>query len=50
MKKTKNNVYEAPQTECVELLIEQCIAVSDVTTGGGLDSLDSNDLLDDFSI
>lgn len=48
MRKTKNKFYEAPQAECVEIQIEQCIATSDVNAGGGLGILDPNDLLNDF--
>ncbi|MBP5483986.1 MAG: hypothetical protein J6X99_07005 [Bacteroidales bacterium] len=48
MRKTKNKFYEAPQAECVEIQIEQCIATSDVNAGGGLGNLDPNDLLNDF--
>lgn len=50
MKKTKqNDVYVAPQAECIELLTEQCIAASVVENpGGDLGTMDPNDLLNDF--
>ena len=50
MKRTKqNNIYVAPQAECIELLTEQCIATSVVENpGGDLGTMDPNDLLNDF--
>ena len=50
MKRTKqNNIYVAPQAECIELLTEQCIAANVVENpGGDLGTMDPNDLLNDF--
>lgn len=48
MKRTKqNNLYVAPQAECIELHTEQCIAASTIDSGN-LGIMDDNDILNEL--